>query len=111
MTDYDPQVALDLHTTNGTRHAYHLTYSPPLHPGTDPAIVDMLRKEWLPAVTKTVATSTAGNTATTATSRQREAREPAEGPRRWETFDHRPRFNNNYIGLRNRFALLSEAFA
>ena len=30
---------------------------------------------------------------------------------RWETFDHRPRFNNNYIGLRNRFALLSEAFA
>ena len=33
MTDYDPQVALDLHTTNGTRHAYHLTYSPPLHPG------------------------------------------------------------------------------
>jgi hypothetical protein len=32
-------------------------------------------------------------------------------PAAWETFDHRPRFNNNYIGLRNRFALLSEAFA
>ena len=30
------------------------------------------------------------------------------GQRRWETFDHRPRFNNNYIGLRNRFALLSD---
>jgi hypothetical protein len=37
--------------------------------------------------------------------------QPAEGARRWETFDYRPRFNNNYIGLRNRFALLSEAFA
>ena len=36
---------------------------------------------------------------------------PAAAERRWETFDHRPRFNNNYIGLRNRFALLSEAFA
>ena len=31
---YDPQVALDLHTTNGSRHAYHLTYAPPLHPAT-----------------------------------------------------------------------------
>ena len=33
------------------------------------------------------------------------------GERRWATFDHRPRFNNNYIGLRNRFAVLSEAYA
>ena len=66
------------------------------------------------------ATSTAGTTTTTATSaaggrgraggaRRRAARAPARA--RWETFDHRPRFNNNYIGLRNRFALLSEAFA
>ena len=35
----------------------------------------------------------------------------ADGLRAWRSFDHRPRFNNNYIGLRNRFALLSEAFA
>ena len=30
-TDYDPHVVIDLHTTNGTQHAYHLTYAPPLH--------------------------------------------------------------------------------
>ena len=29
----------------------------------------------------------------------------------WQTFDYRPRFNNNYVGLRNRFAILSEAYA
>jgi hypothetical protein len=29
----------------------------------------------------------------------------------WRTFDHRPRFNNNYAGLRNRLAILSEAYA
>jgi hypothetical protein len=29
----------------------------------------------------------------------------------WRTFDHRPRFNNNYVGLRNRFAILSEAYS
>ena len=29
----------------------------------------------------------------------------------WRTFDHRPRFGNNYVGLRNRIAILSEAYS
>jgi hypothetical protein len=29
----------------------------------------------------------------------------------WRTFDHRPRFGNNYVGLRNRIAVLSEAYS
>ena len=113
MNDYDPHVSLDLHTTNGTRHAYHLTYSPPLHPGADPGIVGLLRKEWFPAISSNVRSkhgweySYYGNLA----GGGRRGAPPPPGPRRWETFDHRPRFNNNYIGLRNRFALLSEAYA
>ena len=51
MTAYDPHVGVDLHTTNGTQHAYHLTYSPPLHPNTPTSIDDFLRDEWLPEVT------------------------------------------------------------
>jgi hypothetical protein len=114
MNDYDPHVALDLHTTNGTRHAYHLTYAPPLHPATDAAIVDLLRKQWFPAVTNAVRAkygweySYYGNAAGGPGGR---GGMTVTGERRWETFDHRPRFNNNYIGLRNRFALLSEAYA
>ena len=103
MTAYDPHVGVDLHTTNGTRHAYHLTYSPPLHPNTPEAIDDLLRDDWLPAVTRRIEAEHGwdyyyyGN----------------HSPRRpgWYTFDHRPRFNNNYIGLRNRIAILSEAYA
>jgi hypothetical protein len=37
---------------------------------------------------------------------------PPEGvTREWRTFEHVPRFHNNYVGFRNRFGLLSEAYA
>lgn len=106
LTAYDPHVGVDLHTTNGTRHAYHLTYSPPLHPNTPPAIDRFLRDEWLPAVTARVKEKRGwdmhyyGN-----------AMRLPDGTQAWATFDHRPRFNNNYLGLRNRMAILSEAYA
>ena len=48
MSQYDPHVGVDLHTTNGTRHGYHVTYAPPLHPNTDSRILGLLKDEWLP---------------------------------------------------------------
>jgi hypothetical protein len=105
---YDPQVVIDLHTTDGSFHGYHLTYAPPLHPNTDSAIVRLLRDDWLPAVTRAI--------------KRRDGwdfyyygdfpgpREPGL-ERGWYSFDARPRFNNNYVGLRNRIAILSEAYS
>lgn len=109
FNQYDPHVGIDMHTTNGTRHAYHLTYSPPLNPNTDPGIIGLLRGEWFPYVSKQVKAKHGweyfyyGNVPGPAG--------PDAGPRGWYTFEHVPRFNNNYIGLRNRFALLSEAYS
>ncbi len=106
LNEYDPQLAVDLHTTNGTRHAYHLTYSPPLHPNTPAEIDTFLRAGLFPHVTDRIRTRHGweyyyyGN-----------AFAPGGGERGWYTFDHRPRFNNNYIGLRNRIAILSEAYS
>ena len=104
--DYDPHVVIDLHTTNGTEHAYHLTYSPPLHPNTHPAIDVLLRDEWLPAITRAVERSDGWRFYYYGNLPFADGAEPA-----WRTFDHRPRFNNNYVGLRNRVALLGEAYA
>ena len=104
--DYDPHVVIDLHTTNGTEHAYHLTYSPPLHPNTHPAIDALLRDEWLPAITRAVERSDGWRFYYYGNLPFADGAEPA-----WRTFDHRPRFNNNYVGLRNRVALLAEAYA
>jgi len=107
LTAYDPHLGVDLHTTNGTRHAYHLTYSPPLHPDTPGPLLDLLRGRWLPEMTDRVLERTGwhfyyyGNVGSPP-----DGEEPG-----WATFDARPRFNNNYLGIRNRLAILSEAYA
>ena len=104
--EYDPHVAVDLHTTNGTRHAYHLTYSPPLHPNTPAEIDDFLRERLFPHVTGEIREKYGWEYYYYGNASARGGEE-----RGWYTFDHRPRFNNNYIGLRNRIAILSEAYS
>jgi hypothetical protein len=129
--DYDPHVGFDLHTSDGSAHGYYLTYSPPLNPDTDPAILKIMTDEWFPFVTKNMKAKHGwdsfyyGNASTPGGGRGRGRGAPGAdttpaptpapqappGPRQWSTFDHVPRFHNNYVGLRNRFALLSEAYA
>ena len=108
--DYDPHVVIDLHTTNGTRHGYHLTYAPPLNPNTPGEMDAELRDHWLPAVSARIAytdgwaTYHYGNVPGA-------FGEPVTVPRAWYSFDARPRFGTNYAGLRNRFGILSEAYS
>ncbi len=104
--EYDPHVIVDLHTTNGTEHAYHLTYAPPLHPNTHPSIDHLLRNEWLPSATTAIKASDGWDLYYYGNVPRGSGTEPS-----WRTFDHRPRFNNNYAGLRNRIGILSEAYA
>jgi len=139
--EYDPHAGIDLHTTNGTTHAYHLTYSPPLNPNTAAAITTLLKNEWFPFMTKNVKTkhgwdyfyygnvstpggrgrgqpstssaqapSTGKGQGAAPTAPPGRPQQPS-GPREWRTFEHVPRFNNNYIGMRNRFGILSEAYS
>jgi hypothetical protein len=139
--DYDPQVGFDLHTSNGSTHGYYLTYSPPLNPNTSDLIMAMMKTDWFPYVTKHIKTKHGwdtfyyGNVSTPGgrgRGRGRGAEPPAPagsagqapapaatppappqpaGPPEWRTFEHGPRFHNSYVGMRNRFALLSEAYA
>lgn len=104
---YDPHIVMDLHTTNGTRHAYWLTYAPPLHPNTDARIVELARAHLLPQVTRALKAKYDwdyyyyGNL-------------PWRGmdvERGWYTFSHQPRYLTNYVGLRNRVGVLSEAYS
>ena len=122
LVEYDPHVGIDLHTTNGSHHAYHLTYAPPLNPNTSQAITLLLKNEWFPTMTKAVKAKHGwdyfyyGNVSGGGRGRRGAAPDappppPPTGPREWRTFEHVPRFNNNYVGMRNRFGILSEAYS
>jgi hypothetical protein len=104
---YDPHIIMDLHTTNGTRHAYRVTYAPPLHPNTDAGIVELAREHMLPEVTRSLKNKYDwdyyyyGNLPWRG----------SDAERGWYTFSHQPRFLTNYVGLRNRIGILSEAYS
>lgn len=105
-TAYDPHVVMDLHTTNGSHHGYRLTYAPPLHPDTDSTIVGELRSSWLPAVGRELERKHGWDYYLYGDLPYRESDE-----RGWYTFGHQPRYSTNYVGLRNRFGILAEAYA
>jgi hypothetical protein len=119
FTRWNPDVIVDLHTTNGSYHGYHLTYAPPLNANTDPSIAAFTREQLLPAVREAMRvrhgfrTFDYGNFATAdMIDDELEGFAPGETRQKvWRTFDGRPRFGTNYAGIRNRIAILSEAYS
>ncbi len=114
---WDPHVVIDLHTTNGSYHGYALTYSPCLNPNADRKLVSFVRDKLLPDVSKTLKTKHKyqtyfyGNFSDDKNPARELSPDKSSDPKAWATFDHRPRFGNNYVGLRNRIAILSEAYS
>jgi zinc carboxypeptidase len=118
LNDWDPHLVIDLHTTNGSYHGYHLTYAPTLAIGADPRIVSFTRDTLLDGATHIMAdrgwrTYFYGNFTLEGQLGREQERPPGPGggAAAWRTFDARPRFVTNGIGLRNRIGVLCEAYS
>lgn len=101
---WDPEVFVDLHTTDGSYHGYALTYAPPLNPASP--LGAFTRDFVLPSLRARMqqrhgfATFDYGDFISDDTL-----------SRGWATFGPQPRYGTNYYGLRGRVSLLSEAYS
>ncbi len=102
---WDPAFYMELHTTDGSFHGYHLTWANGLNPNTDSLITLFQVNVMMPAITKEMLSQgwrifPYGD--------YRYQAYPDSG---WFTFGHQPRYGTNYYPLRNRLALLSETYS
>ena len=107
---WDPDVFVDLHTTDGSFHGYALTYAPSLNPA---APLGDYTRELLAELRRRVRDREGFETFDYGNFADAFGGEVSTDtvPRGWYTYDHRPRFGTNYYGLRNRISILSEAYS
>jgi len=53
LNDYDPQIMMDLHTTDGSRNAYHLTFETPNNPAVD-ANINRSSLDWMASIVSSI---------------------------------------------------------
>lgn len=104
---WDPDLFLDLHTTNGSYHGYALTYAPGLNPNATVAN-DWVRDRLLPEVRRRVRERHGHETFWYGNFRNQHPDSLVQG---WWTYDPRPMFGVNWIGMRGRMGILSEAYS
>ena len=103
MSEWEPIIAMDLHTTDGSFHRFKVTYDSPRHPATDAKLLEYGRDKFLPTVSKQLKAATGdlsffyGNF-----DRSHE---------NWRSYPGAPRYSTHYFGLRNALGILSEAYA
>ncbi|MFZ2905278.1 MAG: M14 family metallopeptidase [Cyclobacteriaceae bacterium] len=107
INTWDPQVFVDLHTTNGTWHAWNLTWAPSYHFAGESLPYDYTVNTMLKSITKSAKEKYDLNLGPYGDYDVREA----WPPKNFYTYNHHPRYLVNQFGLRNRMAILSEAFA
>jgi hypothetical protein len=111
---WDPDVYVDLHTTDGSFHGFALTYSPSLNPAAyAPGFAGTLTRDTiLPEMrarlhTRGFEVFDYGNFGG-GVGRRDNTDTVKYG---WYTYEHTPRYGTNYYGIRGRVSILSEAYS
>ena len=103
---WDPDVFVDLHTTDGSYHQEPLTYAGASNPNGDIKVLEYTRNKLLPAVDKMLEEKHGYLSIPYGNFIDRTS--PEKG---WGGFGHLPRMGVNYVGLRNRISILNENYA
>lgn len=107
VSEWDPDMFMDLHTTNGSYHGYALTYSPGLNPNATPAN-NWVQDTVLPAIRGRVRGRHAIETFPYGNFANQDPDSIANLG--WITYESVPRFGTNLMGM-SRLSILSEAYS
>lgn len=103
INEWNPDLFMDLHTTDGSFHGYALTWSPGLNPNHTPTndwVQDTVLEQVRARLRKNGGFETYpyGNFG------------GGNPPTRWDTYESLPRYGTNLLGM-TRLSILSEAFS
>jgi len=112
---WDPDLFVDLHTTNGSFHGYALTYAPSLHPAAGIAGGTFggafVRDSMLPGIRQRMRARHKFEVFDYGNFSGDEGPSAQGAARSWSSYEHLPRYGTNYYGLRGRLSILSEAYS
>jgi len=107
LNKWNPEMLVDLHTTNGTWHGYGITYAPSYHSAGEKAPYDFTWDVIFPEVTKNIGKNYKVKIGPYGYYSTRQGWPPTA----IYTYNHHPRYLVNQMGLRNKIGILSESFA
>lgn len=105
LNKYDPAVFVDCHTTNGSYHEEPVTFVWQMNCNGDTSLISYMRDKMMPEVSSTL--SNKYNTLNCFYGEFIDQRDYSKG---WISYAFEPRYIVNYVGLRNRLAILNENY-
>ncbi len=102
---WDPQVTVDCHTTNGSYHEEPVTFSWMMNVAGDRSLTKYMEKQMMPDVASILRDQY--KVENCFYGEFLDMKNPEKG---WEEYASEPRYMTNYIGVRNRLAILNENY-
>lgn len=105
LLKWDPQIMVDCHTTNGSYHEEPVTFTWMMNPAGDRSLMDYMQNQMMPAVSATLREGY--QVENCFYGEFIDMKIPEKG---WEYDASEPRYLTNYMGIRNRLAILNENY-
>lgn len=105
LLKWDPQIMVDCHTTNGSYHEEPVTFTWMMNPAGDRKLMDFMEKQMMQAVSTTLREGY--KVENCFYGEFIDMKTPEKG---WKYDATEPRYLTNYIGIRNRLAILNENY-
>ncbi len=102
---WDPAITVDCHTTNGSYHEEPVTFTWMMNPNGDRNLINFMRDDMMPSVHNQLKEKY--NTENVFYGEFVERLNPESG---WTSEASEPRYLVNYVGVRNRLAILNENY-